>query len=156
MIDIQNCKFINLVPPVVIKDNASWTATEIDTLGFDYLTLSINLGATDIGMAALKVQESATSGSGGTDVTGLIFGTSNNTGGSASTLPSATDDNKMFAFQMPLQGKRQRYITLVATAGNGTAGTYLSGQAILSRAGQAPAGVAGTSATGFTQILRLT
>lgn len=153
MIDLQNCKLGNLIPPVVRKDNASWTATEVDTLGYDYLTLIVNLGATDIALAALKVQESATSGSGGTDVTGLIFGTSANTTGSTSTLPSATDDDKIYTMEIDLRGKRQRYITLVATAGNGTAGTYASGISILSRAGQDPAGVA--ASRGIAQTLRV-
>lgn len=151
MIPLQNCKVINLIPPVAIKDNASWTATEIDTLGYHYLHVIINLGATDIAMAALKLQESETSGSGGADIPGLIYGTSTNTDGSTSTLPSATADGLNFGFDVDLRG-RKRYITLVATAGNGTAGTYASGVALLTQADNTPTTAA---ERGFSQVLRI-
>lgn len=128
MISTQNCKFVNVTPPAAIVDNASYTTNEIDTLGYDYCTIICSLGATDIAMAALKVQESDTSGSGYADITGATF---------ASALPSATDDNKMYAFYIPLQG-RKRYLDLVATAGDGTTGTFMSAIAILSRAEQTP------------------
>ena len=36
----------------VSTDNASWTTTEIDTQGFDYLTIVVALGATDVDLAA--------------------------------------------------------------------------------------------------------
>lgn len=152
MIALQNTKFVNLIPPVAIKDNASWTCTEVDTLGYDYATFVVNLGATDIAVATLKVQESNTSGSGFADVTGLVFGTSNNIAGSASTLPAATDDDKIFVFEIDLRKGRKRYLDLVATAGNGTAGTYASGIAILSRGENCPVTAADR---GASQILRV-
>lgn len=151
MIDSQCNKFLQVIAPVAIKDDASWTTNEIDTKGWDYCTIVFSLGATDIAMAALKVQESDTSGSGFADVTGLVYGTSNNTGGSASTLPSATDDNKLFLFQVDLRG-RKRYLDLVATAGNGTAGSYGSAIAILSRGELGPETAA---EQGASQILRV-
>lgn len=151
MLDIQNAKVINLIPPVAIKDNSSWTATEIDTLGYHYLHCAINLGATDIAAAALKLQESDTSGSGGADITGLIFGTSTNTAGSTSALPTAGDDGDVFGFDVDLRG-RKRYITLVATAGNGTVGTYASGLAFLFRPDVGPTTAA---ERGFNQVLRI-
>lgn len=151
MIEAQNRKYVNVIPPVAIKDNASWTTTEIDTLGFDYCTIVVNLGATDIAAAALKVQESDTSGSGFEDVTGLVFGTSTNTAGSTSALPTATDDSDIFAFEIDLRG-RKRYLDLVATAGNGTAGTYASAIAILERSKH---GVTSATEAGANQILRV-
>lgn len=130
-------KVVNVIPPVAIVDNASWTTTEIDTLGYDYACIYINLGATDIAAAALKVQESDTSGSNFADVTGLVYGTSTNTAGSTSALPTATDDNDVFAFYIDLRG-RKRYLDVVATAGNGTNGTFASGVCLLYRGANSP------------------
>jgi len=137
MIAAQNKKVIGVTFPVAIVDNASWTTVEIDTLGFDYAEFVWILGATDIAMVALKVQESDTSGSGMADVPGAIFGTSNNDAGSASTLPSATDDNKLFSICLDLT-KRKRYLDLVATNGDGTAGGFGACVCILTRAEASP------------------
>ena len=69
--ELQHSKFLRVISPVAIVDNTSWTTVEIDTLGYNYLTVVVNIGATDIAMAALKLQQSDTSGSGFADVTGL-------------------------------------------------------------------------------------
>lgn len=151
MVHSQNTKVVNVIPPVAIKDNASWTTTEIDTKGFDYCTIYINLGATDIAAAALKVQESDTSGSNFADVTGLVYGTSTNTAGSTSALPTASDDNDIFAFEIDLRG-RKRYLDVVATAGDGTNGTFASGIAVLERASNTPTSA---SERGCNQVLRV-
>ena len=137
---MQDAKVVNVIPPVAIVDDASWTTTEIDTLGYDYCTIYINLGATDVAMAALKVQESDETGTGFADVTGLVYGTSTlpeADGGATSSLPSATDDSDVFAFFIDLRG-RKRFLDVVATAGNGTSGTFASGIAVLTRAEQKP------------------
>jgi hypothetical protein len=63
--------------------------------------------------------------SGAADISATVFGATGNP-----ALPSATDDNKMYAFHVSLQGKK-RYIDLVATAGNGSTGTYGSAIAVL-------------------------
>lgn len=151
MICSQRQKLVAITPPQAIVDNASWTTAEIDTFGFDYATIYVHFGAMDIAMVALKVTESDTAGSGHADVTGLVFGTSTNTAGSTSTLPSATDDNKFFAFEVDLRG-RKRYLDLVATGGDGAAGTFLVAWAVLERAEINP-----DSATdrGCSQILRV-
>lgn len=148
---LQATKFLNITPPAAIKDNASWGVTEIDTLGWDYLQIVVLLGATDIAMAALTVTESDASGSGHANVTGLIMGTSTNTDGSTSALPTATDDNKIQLFEIDLRG-RKRYIDVTATAGDGTAGTYLAIVAILSRPKDVP--VTATE-RGCDEILRV-
>ena len=150
-VKLQECKVTRVIDPAAIKDNASWTTEEIDTKGFDYAQIYVYLGASDIAVAALKVQESAASGSGFADVTGLIFGTSTNTAGSTSTLPSATDDSKFFVFDIDLR-PRQRYLDLVATAGDGAAGTYAVAWVVLSRAGETPMSA---SERGCSQILRV-
>lgn len=144
-------KLVKMTPPQAIVDNASWTTTEVDTLGFDYCEIYVHLGATDVAMAALAVTESDTSGSGHANVPGLIFGTSTNTAGSTSTLPSATDDNKFFCFDIDLRG-RKRYLDLTATAGDGTTGTFLVAWAVLSRAEATPVTA---SERGCSQILRV-
>lgn len=128
----QNFKFVSITPPAAIVDNASYTTATIDTLGYNTLTVYAYVGATDIAMTALKLQQSDDSGmSGAADVTGLVYGTSTDAYGTASALPTANDDNKCFAFTVNLSGKK-RYFDLVATAGDGSAGTYMSAFAILS------------------------
>lgn len=151
MLPLQSSKVLNTCPSVAIKDNASWTTVEIDTLGFDYATVFWALGATDIAMAALKMQESDTAGSGQTDITGLVWGTSTNIAGSTSTLPSSTNDNGVFRFDIDLRG-RKRYLTLVATAGDGAAGTYGSALTLLHRAEDGPTTAA---QCGCVEILRV-
>ncbi len=136
--ELQHSKYLQVIAPVAIQDNTSWTTNEIDTLGFNYLTVVVNIGATDIAFATLKLQQSDTSGSGFADFTGVLDSDGDtNIDGVASTLPTATDDNKLFIFQVDLRGKK-RYVDLVATAGDGTAGTYASAIAILSKADDAP------------------
>jgi hypothetical protein len=126
MNSLQNVKFVNVTPPAAIVDNADFTTNTIDTVGFGKLAVIFSLGASDIAMGALKLQQSDDSGmSGAADITGTVFGATGNP-----ALPSATDDNKMYAFHVSLQGK-SRYIDLVATAGNGSTGTYGSAIAVL-------------------------
>ena len=151
MNQLQNTKLVSITPPAAIVDNASYTTASIDTQGWDYMQVVVYLGATDIAMTALKLQESDTDGGSYADVTGLVFGTSSNIAGSTSTLPSATDDNKFFVFDVDLRG-RKRYFDLVATAGDGTAGTFLTAFAILSRGKDQPVTAA---ERGASQILRV-
>jgi hypothetical protein len=153
MIHAQNFKFVSVTPPAAIVDAGSYTTAAIDTAGYDYCTIIAYLGATDIAMAALKVQESDDSGmSGAADVTGLVVGTSNNIAGSTSALPSATDDNKAMCFEVKCGGDRKRYLDLVATAGDGTAGSYLTVFALLSKGEAVPVTAA---ERGFDEILRV-
>ena len=147
----QKIKYLNTLPPVIIKDNTAWVTTEIDTLGYDYATVIFCLGATDIAVAVLKVQESDTSGSGFADITGADFDGDTDIDGAASTLPTATDDDGVFVVQLDLKS-RKRYLDLSATAGDGTVGSYASAVTLLSRAGESPS----TSAeAGAANILRV-
>ena len=132
MNDLQVAKYVQVIAPAAIVDDASFTTNEIDTLDYDYLTVIFNLGATDVAMAALKLQSSDVSGSGFADVTGLDCDGDTDIDGSAAALPSATDDNNLVVFQVDLRGQK-RYFDLVATAGNGAAGSYGSAVAILSK-----------------------
>lgn len=150
MIAAQSDKWVRVTSPAAIVDNASLTTASIDTAGYSYARIFVFLGATDIAMTALKVQESDDDST-YADVTGLVYGTSTNIANSTSALPSATDDNKCFAFEVDLRG-RKRYLDLVATCGDGAAGTYVCAFALLSRAGDAPVTA---SERGFGDILRV-
>lgn len=148
----QNTKFVSVSPPEAIFDNASLTTATVDTKGYAYARFFLYLGATDIAMTALKIQESDDSGmSGAADVTGLVVGTSSNIAGSTSALPSATDDGKCWLFEIDLRG-RKRYLDMVATCGNGATGTYATAWCMLSHASDDPVTA---SERGFGDILRV-
>lgn len=132
-----NRKLVAITPPEAIKDNGSYTTAEIDTAGWDYMVINVHLGATDIAMVAITATESDTAGSGHANITGAIFGTSNNDTGAASTLPSATDDNKFFGIFIDLRG-RKRYIDLTLTNGDGTVGSFVVAWAELYRGKDGP------------------
>jgi len=149
--ELQRAKFQQVIAPVAIVDDGSWTTLEIDTLDYDYLTVVVNIGATDIAMAALKLQSSDTTSSGFTDVTGLDCDGDTDIDGSAAALPSATDDGSLVVFQVDLRGQK-RFFDLVATAGNGSTGTYASAVAILTKGAVAPVSTSGHGAETFLRV----
>jgi hypothetical protein len=134
MIEAQKAKYVVAIAPAAIIDNASATATEIDCKGANYLEIPIQIGATDIAVTALKLQECDTSGGSFTDITGATFSAGNNVDGVALALPSATDDNQPHVFQVNLVG-RKRFIKVVCTFGDGTAGGFVAATARLSQVG---------------------
>lgn len=150
MVPIHATKYLLLTPPAAKVDDSAFTIASIDAKGWDYCTILCILGDTDIAMEALKVGE-ADADSAHVDITGLVYGTSVNTDGNTSSLPTADSDNKIFAFEIDLR-KRKRYIKVAATAGDGTAGTFMTVLAILSRGEDVP-----TTATerGLAQLLRV-
>ena len=121
---LQNVKVVNVTPPAAIKDAASFSTTSIDTAGYGKLAVYFSLGATDIAMTALKLQESDDDSS-YNDISGCTYGASG-----SPALPTSDDDNKVFGFFVNLAG-RKRYIDVVATAGDGATGTYGSCIAVL-------------------------
>lgn len=126
-----NQKFVPITPPGAIVDNAAFTTSAIDTLGFAQLTIVVLFGAMDIAATVLKLQQSDDSGmSGAVDITGANFAVDG-------TLPGATADNTMYAFHLDLRGKK-RYIDLNITGGDGSTGTYATAFAILSRGSECP------------------
>lgn len=134
MFALQSAKVLNVTPPAAIVDNAAFTTATIDTKGFRSLTVYVSLGATDIAFTVLKLQESDDSGmSGAVDIAGTVFGG----GGGQPALPTATDDNKVYAFYVDLRG-RKRYIDVNLTIGDGTVGGFASILAILERAEESP------------------
>ena len=151
MINAQNMKIVDIGFGEALIDDASLTTAVIDLKGWDYAQVYVRVGTTDIAMAACKIQDSSTSGGSYTDVTGLIWGTSDNIAGATSTLPSATDDGTYFVFDIDCR-KVDRFIDLVATNGNGTAGGFLSAFVILSRGESSPITAADR---GVTEALRI-
>ena len=144
MINALNQKFVAITPPGAIVDNAAFTTAALDTKGFRWITIIVLLGALDIAVAAMKLQESDDSGmSGATDVPGADFSIA------PATVPAATDDNKAYAIQINTLG-RKRYLDLSLTGGDGTAGTYATVIALMSRAEQTPRDA---PARGFAQEL---
>lgn len=148
MIEALTTKKVNAIRPAAIIDNASATSQTIDCLGYNYCDITCMLGATDIAMTVLKVQESDDDSS-YADVTGLVYGTSTNDAGSTSTLPTATSDNGLFGFMVDMRG-RKRYLQIVATFDNGTNGGFIAALATLSRGEQ---GAASATAAGYAQRL---
>jgi hypothetical protein len=147
MIEALKQKIVAITPPGAIVDNAALTTTAVDTLGFAWADIYIHLGATDVAMAALKLQESDASGSGFADITGADFSSGTLSDGTAAALPSATADNKFYAIRVDLRG-RKRYLDLVATGGDGTAGAYIVAFAVLSRASEDPNSMSERGITG--------
>jgi hypothetical protein len=140
--EANTTKVFNAIRPAAIVNNTAFTSQVIDTQGFAYLEIWAVLGSIDATMAVLKVQEAdaktnATTLTSGTDITGTVVGTDNNDAGSASALPTSSDGNKVWKFEIDLRG-RKRYLQLQATAGNGASGTFLTAVAELSRGAQVP------------------
>lgn len=143
-------KTINVTPPTAILDDASAATTSINTVGYAYCQIWVALGASDVAMAALKVQE-ADADSGYGDIVGTRVGTDTDTFGAATTLPSSTADNNLYCFDIDLRG-RKAWLDLVATAGNGSTGTYISAWAILARSAD---GIATAAERGAATIMRV-
>jgi len=151
VINAQLTKLVNLTPPAAIVDDASLAVAELDTLGYDYCEFIVILGATDIALTALTLTESDSAGTGHGNITASIWGTADNHVGSTSTLPSATDDNGFFKYEINLTN-RKRYIDATITVGDGTAGGFYTVIAILSRAKESPSTAA---QAGCKEIIRI-
>lgn len=143
MKQINDSTAVIVTSPVAIKDNASWTTNTIDTLGFTQLDIYIIVGATDVDMATLKLQQSDDSGmSGAADVTNGNFATGTDSAGNATEVPQDDDDNTLWHISVDLKGKK-RYMDLVATGGDGSTGAYMAAMAILSQPSTTPSTKAG-------------
>lgn len=149
--ELQQSKLVTVVQPTAIVDNTSWTTAEVDTRGFNYATFIFQLGASDIAMAALSLTESDVTASGHATIAGADFASATDIDGNATALPSATDDGKILVVQLDLR-KRKRFIDVVATAGNGAAGTYLSALCILDGAEEGYVASAGMGAEHVVRV----
>ena len=120
----QTIRYAQAIQPGPIVDNAAFTSVVVDTLGFEDVTFILSLGSIDAALAGLKVTESDTAGGAQTDVPTSAY--------AADELPGATDDGKLYGVHVVLIN-RKRFLRLVATAGDGAAGTYASALALLTR-----------------------
>jgi len=140
-------KIVPIIFPAVITDAddpvgayGDANPVSVDTLGFSKATVYVIIGASDVDMTALGVYSGAAAASGADDssysaITGLQASGSSGDG----RLPTATDDNTVFAFEIDLRNDDiGRYLALDATAGDGTAGSYITAFAMLTRANESP------------------
>lgn len=140
MIDLQNVKYVPVIKPGVIVDNDDFVGARgdgapiaIDTAGWDYAMIVVQLGATDIAIADMGLFEYDTdTPASATEIAAAAFDATGNPG-----LPADDDDNKAAVWFVDLR-KTKRYIYIDLTAGNGTAGTYAAAFAVLSRGAEAP------------------
>lgn len=136
-IDMQNAKIVPMLRPIDAT-GATLTDVEVDTQGWDYLTVIVTIGNIAANMTTLKLQESDTTGASEADFTGSAF-----------TAPTSSSDNTIVAAFIDLR-KRKRFISTVATGGAGA--TLIAAVGILTRGEVTP-----TSATerGLTEQLIL-
>lgn len=124
MINVQEVGLKVLAEPQLINNTTLNSATlDIVQQAANASKLRINLflGTTDVAFTTLKLQSSDTnSGSDWVDVDGSVYGTDLDINGNASTLPGATDDNKIFGWTVNANGGAPRYYRVVATVGNST------------------------------------
>lgn len=150
-VPMQNIKLVNLTPPGALVDDASLSVLELDTLGWDYVTIVLMLGATDIGVTVCKLTDADVSATSHADITGTVYGTATDIDGTLSILPASDDDDGFFGWELDLK-KRKRFIDAVITVDDGTVGGYYAVFAILSRGQQPPITV---SARGFDGLVRV-
>lgn len=129
-----NVKYVAITPPAAIVDNAAFVTAAVDTKGFRHLTIVAQFGALDIAPASASIRQSDASNMGSPSNIAV--------GGTDFALASATDSDNLFhVFEVDLLGKK-RFIDFEITGGDGTAGTYLSVLAILSRGEESPSSAA--------------
>jgi hypothetical protein len=131
MHNLQNCKFQAVTFPAAAVNGAAVATAFVDTKGYRSSAFIVQLGATDAAISVLKLTESDLSGSGYTDVPGADFSVA------PLTLPSATDDTKLFAIFVNHVG-RKRYLDLSVTVASQTTGAFVAILAILDRAEDTP------------------
>jgi len=144
MADYKNFKLVSVTPPAAIVDNAAFTTAEVDTQGWDYARYVVYVGATDIAMAALKVTESDSTGTGHAEIDATDFSDSDQSDieGNALALPAADEDNGFVVVDLDLRN-RKRYLDLTMTAGDGSTGTYAAAWCELYKGDTAPSTVTG-------------
>jgi len=147
----QEIRLVQITPPQILVNGAGWVCAELDTLGYDYCTLVVQLGTIGADMAALSVTESNDAGQNHVAIPAATLGNALclNIDGDASAIPVNADDDTFQVFQFDLQHRR-RYLQLVATAG--AANSYMSAFAILTRAKTKPVTMADM---GCNEVIRI-
>jgi hypothetical protein len=143
MIEATITKDVVSVYPQARVNNASFSVTSVDRRDFDYATLEVTLGTTDVGLTTFKLQE-ADDNSTWTDVAGGDFSVSG-------VLPSSSNSNTLWAWDINLTG-RKRYLRPVITVGAGSLGAFLTAKFKLFRAEQTPYNAASRNLAGVLDI----
>ncbi|HXE52770.1 MAG TPA: hypothetical protein VN541_07125 [Tepidisphaeraceae bacterium] len=131
MIQLTQTKKVQSVWPQARINNSAVTCASIDRRGFDYAVVRVAIGATDIGFTTFKLQESDDNST-FTDISGADYSVS------PLTLPSSSNSNTTWEWQVDLRGSRKRYLRPAITIGNGTSGAFVAAEAELFRAEQTP------------------
>ena len=108
-------------PSQLVGSNTSVTSSILDTAGYDYAEIDLDIGVTNNTVASYYVQESDISNmASATNFANTIWGTSNNDTGVASTLPGTTA-NTSYEMLLDLRGhKRYLQVVLTTTVSAGT------------------------------------
>jgi hypothetical protein len=131
LIESTTDKIVTLLAPGVIVNTAAFAPLVLDTLGFDYVDIYVQLGFTDIALTVLKLMESDVEASATTLTSGtLVPGTDYSV--SPQTLPASGSD-ALIAFHVNCTGARKRYLLPAITIGTGSTGGYVVAWAVLSR-----------------------
>lgn len=129
MLDLQSCKFVNVVPPISVAGGATATVvTVVDTKGFRAAALRINaglLGANGVTVAVWQESHEA-NGANAVNITGANH-----------TALAGTDDSAIVCTFLNNLGNRRRYLKPLITIGS-TDACLLSADAILYRAEETP------------------
>lgn len=129
MLDLQNAKFVNVVPPISVAGGANATVvTVVDTKGFRAAALRVITGLLGAnGVSTIVWQESHES-NGANAV---------NIAGANHTALVDANDNVIICTFINLMGNRRRYLLPLITVGS-TNAALLSADAILYRAEETP------------------
>lgn len=129
MLDLQNCKFVNAVPPISVAGGATATVVNVaDTKGFRAAALKISSGLLGAnGVATIAWQESHES-----DGANAV-----NIAGANHTALLGTNDNITICSFVNLLGNRRRYLKPLITIGS-TDACLLAAEVILYRAEETP------------------
>lgn len=145
MLHSQNEKIIGTVPTAAIGSTATATL-EIDRLGYDHVSIAVMRAANSATTFAsvLKVEESADSGSGFSDVTALVGG-----GAGGFSIPAVSDTNSTATVKLDVDCKaRKRYLKVSITPG---ATATLAISARLSRGEDSPTSASEAGVIGWVK-----
>jgi hypothetical protein len=145
MIDLQQTKKVQLVWPQARINNAAVVCASVDRKGFDYATIRVAIGATDVGFTTFKLQESDDNTT-FTDIPGADFSVA------PLSLPANASGNTLWEWQVDLRGSRKRYLRPALTVGNGASGAFVSATAELSRPEQSPYNAATQGLAGVATV----
>jgi hypothetical protein len=131
MIEITTSKKVQSVWPQARINNAAVTCASVDRRGFDYAVVRVALGATDVALTTLKLEESDDNST-FTDVPGADYSIA------PLALPTSSSSDTLWEWQVDLRGSRKRYLKPAITIGNGSLGAFVAAEVELFRAEQAP------------------